>query len=83
MDDHEAQYTQQKADDQRVTALMQQGIAILQQAHDLALELGVNFELDLPRGHKDYAREETPYTDYTAHGTIISVSTWLPSNYNC
>ena len=81
--EYEAQYAQEKANDQRVTELMVQGIAILQQAHDLAQELNVNFELSLPSGRKDYEREETPYTDYTANGTSICVSTWLPSNYNC
>ncbi len=83
MDDYVAQYVQEQANIQRVTALMEQGIAILQQAHDLAEELNVNFELSLPSGHKDYAAERTLYTDYTADGTCVSVSTWLPSNYNC
>jgi len=83
MDDYEAQYAQEKANIERVTALMQQGIAILQQAHTLAAELNVNFEFSLPRGRKDYSEEYTEYTDFTADGTSIGVSTWLPSNYNC
>lgn len=82
-DDYEAHYREEQANIARVTALMQQGIEVLQQAHDLAQELNVNFELSLPSGRKDYADEETPFEDYTAEGTNICVSTWLPSNYNC
>ena len=81
-DDYSEQYKQQLANTARVTELMRKGIEILQEAHALAQELNVNFELSLPSGRKDYASEKTPYTDYDARGTCVTIDTWLPSNYN-